>query len=468
MDGARGRGERLLTAETTSQLHLVVGNPTLAEPKARELAQRLAGEDEYTVARHRESLAGVLDDLETYSLFGEAKVVVAIDTALLADKRAAAALVDAAVDDPVDDAASELNRRQRWCATRLFTALKLFGIDAFEGPPSEVVAGLPEAALKGASGRLGEARVNERRQQLALLLEAAREQDVSASGEAVGERLIDALESGFPERHHLILVESSVAPDQPLVERLRERGALIEVGDISAERGGGWAGVDRLARAMEEETGVEAEPGAIRELAERTLKRKPRDRSGVVDDSSAERFAAEYRKLASFADGRIERADVERIVTDRGDQDVFQILDAVGEGDAGAALHRFARYQDAASDPIAARLGFFSQLATFCRHLVWIDARLAETGLDRGVSHYPQFKQRLAPRLSAESGVGELSGIHPYRLHKAYLAASRLRPGVAASLPARVFTAEQRVKGESRSPDLAVEALLAEVCALLA
>lgn len=468
MDGARRRGGRLLTAEPSSQLHLVVGNLTLAEPKARELAQRLAGEEEYTVARHRESLAGVLDDLETYSLFGETKVVLAIDTALLADKGAAAALVDAAVDDPVSDASDELSRRQRWCATRLFTALKLFGLDPFAGPSAELVAGLPEKALKGASGRLGAARVAERREQLTLLLEAAREQEVSSAGEAVGERLIDALDAGFPERHHLILVESSVAADQPLVERLRERDALVEVGDISAERGGGWSGADRLARVMVEETGVDAEPAAIRELAERTLKRKPRDRSGAVDDSSAERFAAEYRKLATVAEGSIGVEDVRLNVTDRGDQDVFQILDAVGEGDTGAALYRFGRYQDAASDPVAARLSFFSQLATFCRHLAWIDARLGESGLERGVSHYPKFKQSLAPKLSAEGGVGELSGIHPYRLHKAYLAASRLRPGGAASLPAAVLTAEQRVKGESRSPDLAVEALVAEVCGLLA
>lgn len=468
MDGARRRGDRLLTAEASSQLHLVVGNLTLAEPKARDLAQRLAGEDEYTIARHRESLAGVLDDLETYSLFGEAKVVVAIDTALLADKGAAAALVDAALDDPVSDPGDELNRRQRWCATRLLTVLKLFGAEPYDGSPGAVVDRLPEPALKGASGRLGAARVAERREQLARLLEAAREQDISAASEAVGERLIDALESGFPERHHLILVESLVAPDHPLVERLRERNALVAVGDISAERGGGWAGVDRLAQTLAEETGVDAESDAIRELAERTLKRKPRDRSGVVDDSSAERFAAEYRKLATLAEGRIGLADVERNVTDRGDQDVFQILDAVGEGDVGAALHRFARYQDAASDPIAARLSFFSQLATFCRHLVWIDARLSETGLERGVSHYPQFKQRLASKLGAAGGVGELSGLHPFRLHKAYLAASRLRPGLAASLPASLLTAEQRVKGDSRSPDLAVEALLAEVCGLLA
>lgn len=439
----------------------------MAEPKARELADRLAGEDGYTVARHRESLAGVLDDLETYSLFGEAKVVVAVETALLADKKAAAALVDATVDDPVADPSAELNRRQRWGATRLYTVLKMFGIDPFAGGADEVIAGLPDQALKGASGRLGKARVDERRQQLALLLEAAREQDVAAYSEAVGERLVVALEEGFPDRNHLILVESAVAADQPLVERLRERGALIEAGEITAERRGGWAGVDRLVETLVEETGVEADPVAIGELAQRTLKRKARDRSGSVDAASAERFAAEYRKLASFADGRIGRGDVERLVIDRGDQDVFEILDAIGEGRTGQALHRFSRYLDAAPDPTAARLSLFAQLATFCRHLAWVDARIAATGVESGMDHYPRFKQRLAPVLAADDGVGELAGIHPFRLHRVYLAASRLKPGHAAGLPAQVLTAERRIKGDSRSPDLAMDVLMADLCAAI-
>ncbi len=394
-------------------------------------------------------------------------MVVAIDTAILADKAAAASLIDTAVDDPVSDPTDDLNRRQRWGATRLYTALKMFGIDPFVGTAQDVIAGLPDSALKGASGRIGAARVNERREQLALLLEAAREQDVEAYTEAVGERLVEVLEKGFPEKHHLILVESTVAEDHPLVEQLEQRDAVIRVGEISADRSGAWAGVDKLARTLAQETGVEVEPAALRALAERTLKRRARDRTGAVDEASAERFAAEYRKLAGLAEGMIGRELVEGNVADRGDQDVFQILDAVGQGDVRTALQRYTRYQDAAEDPIASRLGFLSQLATFCRHLLWVDVRLQETGIERGVA-YPQFKQRLASKLAAKDGVGELAGIHAFRLHKAYLAAGRLRPGQAARLPAKVLLAEQRIKGESRSPDLALEVLVAEVCAALA
>jgi len=474
VDRSRRWGDHFLTppdsgqTESASQVHLIVGNLTLAEPKARQLAETLAKGDPYTLARHKESLASVLDDLETFSLFGEAKVVIAFETALLADRSAASGLVDSALDDPVVDPTSPLTSRQRWCATRLYSVLNLFAIDPFAGSASELIADLPDEILKGASGRLGAARVAERREQLTRLLQAAREQEVAAHAEAVVERLATAMELGFPPGHHLILIESTVDATHPLAVRLKDRGAAIGVGEVTAQRQGGWQGADRLAATLAEETGTKAEPAATKELAERTLKRKARDRSGVVDAASAARFAAEYRKLATLVDGDIAVADVRRVVTDRGDQDVFQIMDAVGAGRSGEALHKFSRYLDAATDPEAARLGFFAQLAEFCRHLAWIEARLAETGAQRGMTNYPQFKQRLAPVIAAENDVDGLHKIHPFRLHKAYLAASRLPSGCGAGLPEKVLVAERRIKGDSRSPNLAVDVLLADLCATLA
>ncbi len=484
MDGARGQsarrlGDQFLTPtasdqtdssapDSVAQVHLIVGNLTLAEPKARKMAERLARDDPYTLARHKESLAGVLDDLETFSLFGEAKVVIAFETALLADQSAASSLVDAALDDPVSDPSANLSGRQRWCATRLYSVLNMFGLDPFAGSAEEAVADLPDHVLKGASGRIGAARVSERREQLVRLLQAGREQEVAVHSEAVVERIAAALEHGFPPGHHLILVESAVDESHPLASRLKALDAVVGVGEITAQRQGGWQGADRLAAALAAETGIKAAPAAIRELAERTLRRKARDRSGVVDADSAARFAAEYRKLATYVDAEITVQDVRRVVADRGDQDVFQIMDAIGEGKTGEVLHRFTRYMDAASDPEAARLGFFSQLAEFCRHLAWIEARFEQTGVERGMNNYPQFKQRLAPILAADTGVDALHKIHPFRLHRAYLAASRLRPGRGAELPAKVLVTERRIKGESRSADLAIDALLADLCATLA
>ncbi len=471
MDGARRSGERKLSPPAplaASPIHLVVGDPSLAEPKAVALAEQLAGGSGlHTLARHRESLTAVLDDLETYSLFNEPKVVVAFESALLADKSAAAALIDAALDDPITDSQAELSSRQRWGATRLYNALRMHGIDPFAGSAAEAIGGLPDKAFKGASGRIGAARVEERRRQLQDLLEAARAQEVPSHAEAVLDRLIAIVDAGLPEGHHLILVESAVNPDHPLAARLKKAEAVLAVGEITAGRGGDWQGLEPLLRELERETGVGIDPAAASELARRTLKRKPRDRSGSVDSETTARFVAEYRKLASLAEGAISRADVQSAVVDRGDQDVFRVLDAVGEGQTDRALSGLARLVDASEDPVAARLGFFSQLAQYCRHMAWIDRRLQQTGVERGLDFYPRFKQKLAPVIASEDGIEGLRSLHPFRLHRAYLAASRLAPGAADTLAGKVLETERRLKGDSRVPELALDVLVAEFCALI-
>ena len=183
-------------------------------------------------------------------------------------------------------------------------------------------------------------------------------------------------------------------------------------------------------------------------------------------DSTA-RFAAEYRKLAEIApDGRIGLSIVEESVEDRGEEDVWKILDDIGGGRAAAANRRLRRQLASAGDPMSARLSFFSLLASYCRHLAAVDGALERKGLPRGEANYSRFKARIAPGLQENLPDGSkspLSGLHAFRLHKAYLAASRLPRERIAGLPGRVLEAEMRLKGESRSPDAALELLVTEV-----
>jgi hypothetical protein len=54
-----------------------------------------------------------------------------------------------------------------------------------------------------------------------------------------------------------------------------------------------------------------------------------------------------------------------------------------------------------------------------------------------------------------------LADLHPYRLHRAYLAASRIGAPILQGLPARVLETELRLKGESGDPDAALTELIA-------
>ncbi|MDX1630867.1 MAG: hypothetical protein R3234_03345 [Thermoanaerobaculia bacterium] len=449
-------------------VYLVVGDLVLAEPAARRLATALVDRFgcEIQVRRRPEDLVPLLDDLQTFSLFSPGKVVLVVDSAILADRKEAAGLVAEALeaDEPSD---SGLTSPQRESATRLLQALRLFEIDPGKQDPGEAVAQLPDWALAGNKrGRLGKRQAESRRQKLTDLLAAAVGEDLQGIGDEALTLLGDALRRGLPTGHALILAERSVAEDHPLVTRLRERESLHEAGTVATQRRGGWRGVDRLAARLEEDVGVEIRGEALEELARRTLRQEGRRDSQARGDTTA-RFAAEYRKLAEISGGEaIDRRLVTKNVEDRGEEDVWAILDAVGEGRTGDALDRLDRMLGGAESSDRALFSFFSLLASFCRQLVAIRGLLDRLEIPAGEGSYSRFKDRLAPALSRELPEGipnPLGRLHPFRLHRAYLAAGRLSSETAASLPWKVLEAEQALKGESGDRKAALARLLAEL-----
>ena len=247
---------------------------------------------------------------------------------------------------------------------------------------------------------------------------------------------------------------------------------MLGVGSVeAAERGGGWQGLDLLAAELERQTGVGIAGDALSELARRTLRqegdRRGKGSAGTDADSTA-RFAGEYRKLAHLASaiGKIERKLVAQSVEDRGEEDVWQLLDAVSAGRSGEALDRLHRLITGAEDPLNARLGFFSLFASFCRQLTAIRGMMRVSRIPPGEGNYARFRDRLAPALQGEvpgGGKNPLAGLHPFRLHKAYMAASRLPETVAVRLPADLLDTELQLKGESSEADTALATLVAKV-----
>jgi len=283
---------------------------------------------------------------------------------------------------------------------------------------------------------------------------------------------VAVVQGGLPPGHTLVLAERLVASRHPLARLLAERGTATGVGEVEAARDGAWEGVDLLTAELARQTGVAIERDAMGELARRTLRKESgwrREERGVDADSTA-RFAGEYRKLAELARGsgapRIERRLVEEAVADRGEEDVWQVLDAAGAGRAGEALERLRRLLAAAEDPQATRLAFFSLFASFCRQLTAVSGMMRLARVPGGETHYHRFRDRHAPALQGElpaGGRNPLAGLHPFRLHRAYLAASRLPAPLLARLPAEVLETELQMKGESGEADVALARLVAHV-----
>ncbi|HYU35993.1 MAG TPA: hypothetical protein VEW48_27870 [Thermoanaerobaculia bacterium] len=477
-----------LTRNGPPQVCLVHGDLVLAEPAAERVAAALAQALGCAPERHRRppSLAPLLQDLRTFSLFASAKALLVVDSAVFADRGAAAELIDDASEVlPVAVEDRPLSGRERQAASRLFQALHLFDLDPRSGAPERLLGELPAWAFEGGTSRRarggrarGKKQAEELRTNLAGLFEMARREGIEGAGEGDLATLADVIRGGLPEGHALILAERPVVADHPVVRLLAERKAVLSVGSVeAAERGGGWQGLDLLSVELERQTGVGIAGDALAELARRTLRQEGDRRgkgSGGIDADSTARFAGEYRKLSQLAarsenginPAKIDRKLVEQAVEDRGEEDVWQLLDAVAAGRSGEALGRLRRLLTGAEDPLNARLGFFSLFASFCRQLTAIRGMMRVARVSPGEANYARFRDRLAPALQGEvpgGGKNPLAGLHPFRLHKAYLAASRLPEAVAVRLPSDLLETELQLKGESGEADAALADLVARV-----
>jgi hypothetical protein len=447
----------------------------LAEPVALRLAEAAATRLGCTpqVFKRPAEIAPLLADLKTYSLFDRAKVTLVSESAVLAETSAASQLLqEAAAALPVQTAEGEPTARERNAALRLFQVLRLFEIDPYVGSTENRIEAIPAWAFGGEGRRTpAKAKLESLRRELAALLDLGRAAQLQGWAESDVEELAAVVHGGLPPGHVLILSESSVAERHPVVTSLGERGALVTLGRVELDRDNRWQGLTGIAEELSRSTGVGISTRAVEELAKRTLRREKGSgfRGGTADGETTARFAAEYRKLASVAGGgRIEHGLVEDVVEDRGQEDAWGILDAVGAGRAGDALARLGRLLASADDPIAERLSFFSLLSGFARHVTAISGRLREERLAAGEKHYGKFKAQLAPALQGDlpgGRVNPLTGLHPFRLHKAYLAASAMPRERLAGLPARVLEAELALKGESRVPDAALAVLVCELSA---
>jgi len=470
---------RLTRGGQTPQVCLVHGDLVMAEPAARRVAEALAREAGLAPAavevhRRPQSLSPLLQDLRTFSLFASGKVLLATASAVFADRNAAGELIDDAAEVvPVAPDGHALSGREREGASRLLQALHLFDIDPYAGEPERTLSELPAWVLEGGKGRKskrGKKQVEELRGQLVGLLAAARQEGIQGTGEGDLAELSEVVRGGLPPGHSLVLAESAVAADHPLVRLLEERGAAFGVGRVESDRGS-WQGLELLAGELERQTGVEIASDALTELARRTLRQESdksgRTTGGVEADSTA-RFAGEYRKLANLLQegGRIDRKLVEQTVEDRGEEDVWQLLDAIAAGRGGEALDRLQR--GLARTEVAVRGGTTDKafLTEVLDQLVAVRGMMRVARVPAGEGNYARFKTQHAPGLQSEiptGGKNPLAGLHPFRLHRAYLAACRLPEPFLARLPAELLETELQIKGESGEADVALARLVARL-----
>lgn len=464
-------------------LYLVIGEQVLASREATRIAEALAAAAGCEVAAHKGAagaeLGSILADLFTFSLFDSAKVSLVSGSAVFVDRDAAADLIDEAAKAVVDDSGpigpfgDPLSSAERVAAGRLLQVFRLYGTDPLAGAAEEAVSSLPDRVLSGGKnlrkagrrGRLKKQKVALKKG-LATLLEAARAEDLSGWSEGILAELERAAEGGLPEGHALVLAERSVDREHPIVKRLVERKAVFAFDRLGLDRQGNPTGLDPIVAELARETGVGIDRAAAAELARRTL-RKEGWGASEADADSAARFAAEYRKLAAgMPEGdRIDRATVEESVVDRGEQDVWDVFNAIEAQKSGAALAALRRYFDSAADRRGERFRFLSLLAGRCQQLAAVHGIAMAHGLPE-TRNFNGFKARVLPKLMAEwPGSTKKPGPWPlFNLYKAAMA-RRSPEAVAAmgELPWKVLETETRLRGGSGEDAAALEALVLAV-----
>lgn len=419
------------------------------------------------MVRRPDEISDVAADLRTFSLFASGKVVAVVESGVFADRATAAALFEEVRQQlPWSGSADDLTGKARDAATRLLQILRLFDLDPGALGAQRAIAGLPEVLLagKGSRSAKGKADLEETRSALLPLLQAAVGAGLRGLGDSAASLVADLVRDGLPDRHALVLIESAVADEHPVVEALTRRAAVAFAGEVTAGKGG-FEGLAALASELQRETGVEIDRNALSALARRTLRFAEGFGDGrEVEADSLARFAGEYRKLAALSGGaKIHSGLVEQSIEDRGQEDSFQILDAIGDGKAAEALAKLARYLGSAEDPLAARLMFFGSLAGFCRRIVAVRGLAAALRVPSGERNYGRFSTQWAPKLQGEvPGLAKnpLAGMKPFPIFKAYLAAGRIPAATLDTLPARLLETERRLKGDSGDPDAALAALV--------
>src|SRR5260370_1252276 len=120
--------------------------------------------------------------------------------------------------------------------------------------PAALAVASDLAARHGGRAR-GKRQVEELRDGLAALLEAARREGIEGRAEGDLSDLAELISGGLPAGHFLVFAERDVSRDHPLARLLAERGAVAAVGEVEGERRG-WQGVDLLAAAPARPTGT--------------------------------------------------------------------------------------------------------------------------------------------------------------------------------------------------------------------
>lgn len=417
-----------------ASLYLLWGEEYLVRKGAEELVKLLLPDAamglSYAVldgASPRE----LAQELATLPLFPGPKVVLTRDPEFLAPKRGRGDALGKARE------AWKAGRRKEG-ARRLLALAARAGWTAADIDPANRDAPTAEQWQEELNVELGDA-------DLAFLREVAsfcREEGITApeGGDAT---LVELFAKGLPPGHTLVIAASEVDPKSPVARLAKEEGRVIQ---------------RKVAAKLKDLDLTEVTQDALKPYGKKIAPAAAallKDRCG----GNMRLLQSELEKLAQYVDGAvIQESDVDLLVGHAREEEFLELSDALQKRDFEAALS----YVEEAMGKGAAPLALLGAVASIVRTLLSNHERLSQLSGGRPPRSYPDFQQRVFPKIEAEAKAAKARVPHPYASFMGMQAAARYSRDEL--LRALASCAEADLALKLGGGKLVVERLLWTVC----
>lgn len=264
------------------------------------------------------------------------------------------------------------------------------------------------------------------------------------------QKLIDALQQGFPADTHLIFIASAVDKRKKLYKKIDETGRIVS-----------FPKATRQSQQLK----------TLMDMGKEILSPHGKDMTGRAWELLGQRTAFDLHtarsaleKLVNYAKGvTITEQDIEEAAGDFHEPALFDLMTATWEKNLSLALTIFRR--------LLHQMNHLQIHAFYAREVrLMLQAKYLQESLAGKYSprmDYPRFQTETYPAIKATAGQygkapGLLAGQHPYVIYNCLKTSGRFGKRELLAMLDKIATIDLALKTSGRDPDLLIESFIIE------
>jgi len=258
-----------------------------------------------------------------------------------------------------------------------------------------------------------------------------------------GEKLLQLLSSGLPEKTHLILTAHAVDKRKPLFKKIEEIGVVLAFSQPKGEKERRLLFME-IAGEFLQGKGKTLSPTAWEVLY---------DRLGT----DLESLRQNLEKLITYSGERsvIEETDVTQIVGKVREETIFDLTNALGERALQSTLVILNELLRKGTHPLV----ILKMLIRELRLILYAKLLLPASAMD-----YNRFQRELLPKLRERQNLGVLSGQNPYIIYKAMVNARKFTEERLIALLEELSQLDMAFKTSSVGEKVLLERFFVSAC----